>query len=151
MMKRLLIGTIYIGTAVLAFFLGVHFTMRVVEQKTLPSLTETMEYNSSIYNASSYAQILLALRQGDVPRTLNRLEHMTDVSILMASANTNALVQAFPDGPWKELQQDRLAHPRDTSAEREARINAFLDNIIEEKPQQAGPGYPPQGVGSPDP
>lgn len=141
MMKRLLFGTIYIGTAVLAVFLSVHFTMRAVEQRVLPSLAETMEYNSSVYNASSYAKILLAVRQGDVTGAVSRLEHMTDVSILMASANTNALIQGIPDGPWKELKQDRLAHPRQTSETREARISAFLDTLIKEQSQPPAGAY----------
>ena len=131
--KRVLYGIllVFLGIAV-----GVHVVGKRLERKTLQSLSDNMQYNQSIYSAASYAELLLYAREGNTTSLVQRLEHLADVSLLMASASTNATVRVLHKFPWSKLKADRDAYPRQTTTNREARIGSFLDELIKEQPQQ---------------
>jgi hypothetical protein len=121
-----------------AFFAGLRLAGQRLKDRSLQLLQDDMVYNSSVYNAANYGQLLLQAREGEMTSLVTRLEHLTDMSFLMASAATNAIVQAVPDGPWYQLRADRLAHPRQMSTDREKRISDFLDRMIQEGSATSG-------------
>ena len=135
-----IIAVICVALIPFAFLAGLRLAGKRLEERGLRSLADTMEYNSAIYNAASYGQVLLDAREGKTNAVIQRLEQQTDVWLLWASGKTNALVQGIPDGPWAALKKDRLAHARRTSAEREKRISSFLDMVISESPNQPSEG-----------
>ena len=114
-----------------SFYGGVRLKRKAYE-KSLESLSETMQYIDNIENAGNYGQILLQVRAGETNEAIKRLEYMTDASLLMASGNTNAIVQPITRGPWTQLKTDRVDHPRNTTAARESRIAEFLDRVEKE-------------------
>ena len=132
-LTRILYGIllVFLGIAV-----GVYVVGKRLEKKALQSLSDTIQYNQSIYNAASYAELLLYARDGNTTSLVQRLEHMADVSLLMASTSTNATVRVLHKFPWSKLKADRDAYPRQTITNREARISGFLDKLIKEQPQQ---------------
>jgi hypothetical protein len=133
----ILLAVICVALIPLAYFAGLRVAGKRLEERGLQSLADTMEYNSAIYNAASYGQLLLDAREGKTNAVIQRLEQQTDVWLLWASAKTNAVVQGIPKGPWADLKKDRLAHPRQTSADREKRISSFLDTVISESPNKS--------------
>jgi len=133
---RNIMKVIYLLMIPLAFVAGGAIIGQRQGEQMLESLAEMLEYNTSIYNAAHFGELLMYARKGDSASLISRLEHFSDASLLMAASNTNALVQAAPKGPWQELRLDRDKYPRPFTGERGDRINRFLDELTGKEPQQ---------------
>ena len=108
-----------------------------IKMKALDSVVAGNTYSDRIHTAAHESQVLLSLRAGKTHAAIQRLEHVIDMKLLMASTETNADARTIVDGPWQELKADRETHPRARTSNQEARISRMLDQLITEEPQPA--------------
>ena len=141
--KQCLFTILWVASVGVAFLLGVILAAYKF-YKDLPRLCNAFTYNDHVHSAANYAHILLDARRGDTNAVIRHSEKSLDTSLLMARGSTDAFMRVCEEGPWIELKTDKMEHPRkQTTPERESRINEMLDILIKEQPQQSAAPLPP--------